>query len=67
VVAETRRPGAAILVRLSPEQREVIRRAVPAGSLNATIVQLLLDHVRGLESSGGLLPVAEEDTTTTAA
>jgi hypothetical protein len=56
------RPGAAILVRLTPEERDRIRHAIPNGSLNAVTVQLLLDYARDLEASG-LLPLEEGATT----
>ena len=61
------KPGATFLLRMSHEDRERIRRAVPHGTLNATAVQLLLDHVRRLEANG-LLPLGgeTEDATTAA-
>ncbi len=55
------RPGATFLLRMSYEDRERIRRAVPHGSLNSVAVQLLLDHVRDLEANG-LLPLQEDAT-----
>ncbi len=62
-MSEKGRPGASFLLRMTPEERERIRRVVPHG-LNAVAVQLLLDYVRDVEAHG-LLPL-EEDATTAA-
>ena len=60
-MAEKGRPGASFLLRMTPEERERLRRAIPKGSLNAVAMQLLLDHVRDLEAQG-LLPLEEGHT-----
>ncbi len=60
-MAEKRRPGAAILVRLTPEERDRLRRAIPSGSLQAVAAQLLLDYARDIEANG-LLPLQEDAT-----
>lgn len=61
-MAEKRRPGAAILVRLTPEERARLRRAIPSGSLQAVAVQLLMDYARDVEANGHL-PLKEDATT----
>lgn len=57
-----RRDSAQILLRMEPDVRARIRRAIPKGQLNGLAIELLLRHAQEVEARSPSL----EDSTTAA-
>ena len=57
-----RQDCAQILLRMESAERDLIRAAIPYGSVNAVAVQLLLDYARAVNANGTRPQVPREDT-----
>jgi hypothetical protein len=56
-----RRASVQIIVRLEPDEAELIKRVIPKGSRRAVVASLLVDYARQLEAQAPTL--AEGDAT----
>lgn len=57
-----RRDCAQLNLRMETAERELIRAAIPYGSINSIAVQLLLDYARALNANGPRPRLPMEDT-----
>jgi hypothetical protein len=61
VPTTTRRDCAQLNLRMEPAERDRIRAAIPRGSLNPVVIQLIMDYVRVIEASAPRPQLPMED------